>query len=150
VVEDGAVVGAMATVDGTRTAIKVNRGVIVASGGFERNDAMRKEYGVPGVARDSMGTPGSQGKAIAAGIAAGAGTDLMDQAWWSPGLTHPDGTSPFALWFTGGIFGNQDGGRFVNESAAYDRLGRVALDRIADGSLTLPFWMVYDDRDGER
>lgn len=150
VVEDGAVVGAMATVDGTRTAIKVNRGVIVASGGFERNDAMRKEYGVPGVARDSMGTPGSQGKAIAAGIAAGAGTDLMDQAWWSPGLTHPDGNSAFALWFTGGIFVNQDGERFVNESAAYDRLGRVALDRIADGSLTLPFWMVYDDRDGER
>ncbi|WP_328825471.1 FAD-binding protein [Tomitella gaofuii] len=150
VVEDGAVVGALATVDGKRTAIKVNRGVIVASGGFERNDAMRAQYGVPGVARDSMAPPGSQGKAIAAGIAAGADTDLMDQAWWSPGLTHPDGNSAFALWFTGGIFVNQDGERFVNESAAYDRLGRAALDQIADGKLTLPFWMIYDDRDGER
>ena len=34
----------------------------------------------------------------------GAATDLMDQAWWSPGITHPDGTSTFSLWFTAGIF----------------------------------------------
>lgn len=148
IVEDGAVIGAIATRGGERTAIRARRGVIVASGGFERNDAMREQFGVPGESRDSMGTPGSQGKAIAAGIAAGADTDLMDQAWWSPGLTHPDGNSAFALWFTGGIFVNQDGERFVNESAPYDRLGRVALDRISDGSLSLPFWMVYDDRDG--
>ncbi|WP_233267095.1 FAD-binding protein [Tomitella fengzijianii] len=148
VMEDGKVVGAIADTGGERTAIKVRRGVIVASGGFERNDEMRTKYGVPGVSRDSMAPPGSQGKAIAAGIAAGADTDLMDQAWWSPGLTHPDGNSSFALWFTGGIFVNQDGERFVNESAAYDRLGRAALDQIADGTLTLPFWMVYDDREG--
>lgn len=50
-------------------------------------------------------------------MAVGADTDLMDQAWWSPGMTHPDGRSAFALWFTGGIFVNQDGRRFVNESA---------------------------------
>jgi 3-oxosteroid 1-dehydrogenase len=42
----------------------------------------------------------------------------MDQAWWSPGLTHPDGRSVFALWFTGGIFIDDDGKRFVNESQA--------------------------------
>jgi len=42
----------------------------------------------------------------------------MDQAWWSPGLTHPEGNSAFALWFTGGLFVNNAGQRFVNESAA--------------------------------
>ena len=85
------------------------------------------KYGVPGESRDTMGPWGNQGLAHLAGIAAGADTDLMDQAWWSPGLTHPDGRSAFALWFTGGIFVNQDGKRFVNESQAYDRLGREVV-----------------------
>ena len=86
-------------------------------------------------------------------MAAGADTDLMDQAWWSPGLTHPNGAHPegssaFALWFTGGIFVNDDGKRFVNESAAYDRLGRAVLEAVAEGTVTLPYWMIYDDSQG--
>ena len=56
-------------------------------------------------------------------MAAGASIDLMDQAWWSPGLIHPDGRATFALCFTGGIFVDRAGRRFVNESAAYDRSG---------------------------
>jgi 3-oxosteroid 1-dehydrogenase len=72
----------------------------------------------------------------------------MDQAWWSPGFTHPDGRSAFSLWFTGGIFVNQNGWRFVNESAPYDRIGKVIIDQLACGAMTLPFWMVYDDREG--
>nr|WP_139026136.1 FAD-binding protein [Gordonia neofelifaecis] len=149
VVEDGAVTGVIIEVDGERQAIRARRGVVLAAGGFEGNDAMRKEFGVPGVARDTMGPDTNQGLTHQAGIAAGADTDLMDQAWWSPGLTHPDGRSAFALWFTGGIFVNQDGKRFVNESAPYDRIGREALKQIADDQLTLPFWMIYDDKEGE-
>ena len=63
-------------------------------------------------------------------------------------MTHPDGRSAFALWFTGGIFVDQNGQRFVNESAAYDRIGRAILPRLADGSMALPYWMIYDDREG--
>jgi hypothetical protein len=96
-----------------------------------------------------MGGPGSRGLALQAGIAAGADTDLLDQAWWSPGLTHPDGRSAFALWFTGGIFVNQSGNRFVNESRAYDRAGREIITQLEDGSITLPYWMIYDDKEGE-
>ena len=95
-----------------------------------------------------MGAPGNTGLALQAGMAVGAATDLMDQAWWSPGLTHPDGRSAFSLWFTGGIFVNQDGKRFVNESGPYDRIGKVIIDQIACGAMTLPFWMIYDDREG--
>lgn len=142
------VVGAVIVRDGQRVTVKVNKGVVIASGGFERNQELRDKFGVPGAANDSMGTPGSLGKAIMAGIEIGADTDLMDQAWWAPGLTHPDGNSAFALWFTGGIFVNNSGERFVNESAAYDRLGRDVLDQIDEGKMTLPFWMVYDNRDG--
>ncbi|EJZ11621.1 FAD-binding protein [Mycolicibacterium vaccae] len=148
VVEDGRVVGAVVESAGRRRAIRARRGVLLSAGGFERNDEMRARYGVPGSSRDTMGPWGNQGRAHLAAIAAGADTDLMDQAWWSPGLTHPDGSSAFALWFTGGIFVDDEGRRFTNESAAYDRLGRAVLAAMADGAVTLPFWMIYDDRDG--
>ena len=145
IVEDGAVVGAVVETDGHRSRIRARRGVLLAAGGFERNDEMRARYGVPGRSRDTMGPWGNRGLAHLAAMAAGADVDLMDQAWWSPGLTHPDGTSAFALWFTGGIFVDDDGRRFVNESAAYDRLGRDVLAAMADGRVTLPYWMIYDD-----
>lgn len=146
--EDGRVTGAIVASDGQRRAVRARRGVLLAAGGFEGNDQLRARYGVPGAARDTMGPWGNLGQAHEAGIAVGADVDLMDQAWWSPGLTHPDGRSAFALWFTGGIFVDQNGSRFVNESAAYDRIGRVVLQRLADGAMNLPFWMVYDDKEG--
>ncbi|PRC57879.1 3-ketosteroid-delta-1-dehydrogenase, partial [Mycobacterium sp. ITM-2017-0098] len=52
------------------------------------------------------------------------------------------------LWFTGGIFVDDNGRRFVNESAAYDRLGRAVLAAMDEDKVTLPFWMVYDDSEG--
>lgn len=147
VVSDGAVVGAVVESGGVSKTIRTRRGVLLAAGGFEHNDQMRARYGVPGDSRDTMGPWGNRGLAHLAGIAAGGDTDLMDQAWWSPGLTHPEGTSAFALWFTGGIFVDDHGRRFVNESAAYDRLGRAILAAVDDGRLTLPLWMIYDHTD---
>jgi 3-oxosteroid 1-dehydrogenase len=149
ITEDGAVVGVVTQRNGGLVRIGARRGVLLASGGFEQNAAMREEFGVPGRVSDTMGGPGSTGAAHVAAMRAGADTDLMEQAWWSPGLTHPDGRSTFSLWFTGGIFVNSDGRRFVNESAPYDRIGRVVIDELRSGGTELPFWMVYDDREGE-
>ncbi|BBX20136.1 FAD-binding protein [Mycolicibacterium duvalii] len=147
VLDDGRVVGAVAETDGQRRSIRATRGVLLAAGGFEHNDQMRDRYGVPGSSRDTMGPSGNRGLAHLAAMAVGGDVDLMDQAWWSPGLMHPDGTAAFALWFTGGLFVDDSGRRFVNESAAYDRLGRGVLDAIGRGDVTLPYWMVYDDHD---
>lgn len=149
ITHDGAVVGAVVERGVERTTIGARRGVLLAAGGFEHNPHMRRRHGVPGRAEDTMGAPGNTGAAHQAAVAVGASVDLMDQAWWSPGLTHPGGRSAFALWFTGGIFVNQDGARFVNESAPYDRLGREMIRQIDSGALRLPCWMVYDDREGE-
>jgi hypothetical protein len=148
--EGDTVVGAVVAGHGRRYRIRTRRGVLVASGGFERNAEMRARHGVPGDVRDAMSPAGNLGRAIQAGIDVGAGTDLMSEAWWSPGITHPDGRSTFSLWFTGGIFVDDQGERFVNESWAYDRIGRVVIDRMDQGLLTLPFWMIYDDRAGVR
>jgi succinate dehydrogenase/fumarate reductase flavoprotein subunit len=129
--------------------IGARRGVLLAAGGFEHNPGLRTRFGVPGRPQDSMGAPDNTGAALLAALRAGADTDLMDQAWWSPGLIHPDGRAAFALWFTAGIFVNQDGRRFVNESGPYDRIGRTIVEEMAAGRLSAPFWMVYDDRRGD-
>ena len=150
VADGGRVVGAVVECDGERRTIHARRGVLLATGGFEQNDDMRAEYGVPGRAQDSMGAPANTGLGHRAAIALGAAADLMDQAWWSPGLIHPDGRAAFALCFTGGIFVDRAGRRFANESAAYDRLGRDILRAMADGRLSVPYWMVYDSRAGEQ
>jgi 3-oxosteroid 1-dehydrogenase len=145
----GAVTGAVVRRDDELVRIQARRGVLLAAGGFEHSQRMRKFYGVPGRADDTMGAPGNTGAAHRAALAVGADTDLMSEAWWSPGLTHPDGRSAFALWFTGGIFVNQRGERFVNESAPYDRLGRAIIGQIDTAAMKLPYWMIYDDREGE-
>jgi succinate dehydrogenase/fumarate reductase flavoprotein subunit len=150
VVADGRVRGAVVERDGRRQVIDARHGVLLAAGGFEQNAAMRAQFGVPGRASDSMGAPRNMGLAHQAAVAVGASTDLMDQAWWSPGMIHPDGRAVFSLCFTGGIFVDRNGRRFVNESAAYDRLARDIIGAIDDGSVGTPYWMVYDSRNGEQ
>jgi succinate dehydrogenase/fumarate reductase flavoprotein subunit len=150
IVEDGRVVGAVVEHDGARRTISARRGILLAAGGFEQNGAMRREYGVPGRAVDTMGAPRNLGLAHRAAIAVGASVDLMDQAWWSPGLVHPDGRAAFALCFTGGIFVDASGRRFVNESSAYDRLARQVIEAMHGGTVGERYWMVYDSRAGEQ
>jgi 3-oxosteroid 1-dehydrogenase len=149
-VDEGAVIGAVVEHHGERQVIRTRRGVLLAAGGFEQNAAMRTEHGVPGTTSDSMGAPGNLGLAHRAAIAAGAATDLMDQAWFSPGLIHPDGRAAFALGITGGMFVDRSGRRFVNEASAYDRAAREILASMAAGNVTRPFWLVYDSRAGEQ
>ncbi|MDR7303856.1 FAD-binding protein [Haloactinomyces albus] len=149
IVEDGAVVGVLASRGGKSVAIRTRRGVLLAAGGFERNAQLREQWGVPGSVAGSMGAPGNTGRALQAALRAEADTDLLEEAWWAPGMIHPDGTSTFSLWLTGGIFVNGDGARFTNESWPYDRIGRDIIDGLDKGSLELPFWMVYDDRAGD-
>ncbi|BBY56416.1 FAD-binding protein [Mycobacterium koreense] len=149
IVDADTVVGAVLDRDGRALRVGARRGVLLAAGGFERDAEMRERYRVAGSATDTMGAPGNTGAAHRAAIAVGADTDLMDQAWWSPGLSHPDGHSAFALLFTGGIFVDRFGHRFVNESAPYDRLGREVIRALKRDRLRLPFWMVYDSRAGD-
>jgi succinate dehydrogenase/fumarate reductase flavoprotein subunit len=150
VVEDGRVVGAVAQTPSGSVRIHAKRGVLIAAGGFEQNDAMRRRYGVAASAKWSMGAPGNFGRPIEAGIAVGAATDLMGECWWSPGLIHPDGTATFSVGILGGIFVNGAGQRFTNESQPYDIAGRDALKGEATGVRHIPFWQIYDERFGQR
>lgn len=122
--KDGRVIGAVVQTENGPINIRARRGVVMAAGGFERNQTMRDDYGVPGAADWSAGAPGGQGDAIRAGIAIGAATDLMDEMWHMPGLLQPNGRSGFIAAVNGGIIVNDTGERFGNETGPYDRFGR--------------------------
>lgn len=148
VVNEGQVEGGVLRTAAGDRRIRARRGVLIASGGFEQDAAMRAQFGLPGGAEGAMAPPGNDGAAIRAGMAAGADVDLMDQAWWSPGLMRPNGRATFTLGFNGGLFVDRQGQRFMNESLPYDRAGREIIAAMKAGTVTLPFWLVFDSRDG--
>ncbi len=89
-VEDGRVTGVQVIRDGQPALIRASRGVVLAAGGFERNEQMRQRYQrQPTGTEWTTGSAGNTGDAIAAGEAAGAALDLMDDAWWGPSIPLP-------------------------------------------------------------
>ena len=147
VVEDGRVAGALCSTPEGPRRIRAERGVLLAAGGFERNPEMRERYGVGGAAGWSLGAPGNTGSALGAAIAAGAATELLDEAWWAPGLALPDGSASFRLFERGkpgGLIVNSAGERFADETWPYDRLGRAIVAGDREGPSHVPCWLVVD------
>src|SRR3546814_8580021 len=81
------------------------------------------------------------GEPIAAAVALGAATDLMDQAWFTPGIAHPDGSAAFTLGFRGGLIVDQNGTRYANESLPYDQMGR----QMAADPARIPSYVTFDN-----
>lgn len=153
VVEDGRVVGVEAVSDGERVTLRAERGVILAAGGFERNHELREKYQpVPQRASEwTHGAPGNTGDALQAGIAIGAATDLLDEAWYVPGLVWPDGLPLFHTGTRGGIWVNAAGERFVNETRPYDQSGREMVRlHSTTGVSHIPAHWIIDQRQLDR
>ncbi|MFD4265327.1 FAD-dependent oxidoreductase [Rhodococcus sp. NPDC058481] len=148
VVEDGRVVGVEATSGDKTVRIGARRGVLMAAGGIEGNAEVREQSGTPGRAAWSMGPFGANtGDAIAAGVAVGGATALMDQAWFCPGVEQPDGSAAFMVGVRGGIVVDATGERYLNESLPYDQFGRAMAARDASVS-AIPSFMIFDSREG--
>lgn len=142
-----AVVGIVANTADSRVTIGANRAVLLAAGGFEGNATMRAQHGVPGHANWTMGPAGTNaGESIVAGAANGGAVNLMDQAWFCPGLEQPGGGASFTLGFRGGIMVDANGQRYANECLPYDRFGR----EMAKAPGRVPSWLVFDAREGGR
>ncbi|HTZ93797.1 MAG TPA: 3-oxosteroid 1-dehydrogenase [Streptosporangiaceae bacterium] len=149
-IEDGRVTGLTATkADGGQVTIRARRGVLLATGGFERNDEMRKRYQRNPVATEwTVGSPGNTGDGILAGQEAGGVLDLMDEAWWGPSIPLASGPV-FCLAersLPGSIFVNAAGERFVNEAAPYVDAVHVMYDKHTEDNPHIPCWMIADQR----
>jgi len=143
--EDGRVVGVEAETSSGRFDVRARRGVLLACGGFERNPELRARYAVPGRAEHSMAPRETNtGEALEAGLAVGAATDHLQEAWFCPGLLEPDGSAGFYIGLRGGIVVGPSGERFANESLPYDRFGREMAAHAPEA------WLVFDSRERGR
>jgi 3-oxosteroid 1-dehydrogenase len=148
-VDGGRVTGVQATRDGAPTVVLARRGVLIASGGFERNEEMRRRYQrQPAGTEWTTGSAGNTGDGITAGEAAGAALDLMDDAWWGPAIPLTGGPY-FCLAersLPGCILVNAAGQRFVNESAPYVDAVHAMYDAHSPGNPHIPAWLIFDQR----
>jgi len=149
IVEDGTVRGVRAVQDGRVVEIRALRGVILAAGGFERNQAMREQYlPQPTQAAWSATPPNNTGDGIRAAQAAGAGVALMSHVWGAP-TVHVRGEEKQRALFIerampGCLVVNGQGRRFVNEAAPYSEfVPAMYRDHEKTGS-SVPAWMVFD------
>ncbi|MFC8140183.1 3-oxosteroid 1-dehydrogenase [Streptomyces paradoxus] len=142
-VENGTVTGAVVTRDGAPGLVRARRGVIVGSGGFEHNAAMRERFQRQPIGTEwTVGAKENTGDGIRAGERLGAALDLMEDAWWGPAIPIP-GQPYFCLaerTLPGGLLVNGSGRRFVNEAAPYSDVVHTMYD---EGG-AIPSWLITD------
>jgi 3-oxosteroid 1-dehydrogenase len=144
--ENGSVTGAVVTRNGAPGLLRARRGVVVGSGGFEHNAAMRERYQRQPIGTEwTVGAKENTGDGIQAGERAGAALDLMDDAWWGPAIPLPD--QPYFCLaertLPGGLLVNAAGARFVNEAAPYSDVVHTMYERDATAP-DIPAWLIVD------
>jgi 3-oxosteroid 1-dehydrogenase len=147
--EKGRVTGAVIRQGGKLLRIKANKGVVLAAGGFDKNQQMREEYApLYKNALYSGGTEGNTGDSIRAGIEIGAETMNMQSAWAAPVFYVPGEdrgrlcTIERAL--PGCLMVNQKGARYLNEAASYHIVGQQMARRALKHGDASPSWFVFD------
>jgi 3-oxosteroid 1-dehydrogenase len=133
--------------------IRARRGVLIATGGFERDEQMRRRYQrAPTGTEWTTGADGNTGDGIRAGEDLGAATGLMDDAWWGPSIPLRGGPY-FCLAersLPGCVLVNGAGQRFVNESAPYVDAVHAMYDANTPENPHIPAWLVFDQRYRDR
>lgn len=149
ITEKGKVVGAVVRRDGQSLRIRARKGVVLAAGGFDKNQAMRDAHAplYPN-ALYSGGTSGNTGDAIRAGQALGAETMNLQSTWAAPVFYVPGEdrgrlcTIERAL--PGCMMVNQQGERYLNEAASYHIVGQQMARRQREHGDASPSWFVFD------
>ena len=154
VLEDGCVTGVRAEAASGDLLVRARKGVVLASGGFEWNDALKARY-LPGPVSHPSSPPQNEGDGLLMAIEAGAALGNMSEVWGSPAapipgelydgrdlsrLVVPERACPHA------ILVNQRGERFVNEGTTYNELGKVFHERDTNTGAycNLPCWAILD------
>ena len=148
--EDGRVTGVRLLRDGGPVTVRARHGVVLASGGFEKNLELREKYQRSPITTEwTTGAESNTGGGITAGIAAGAEVALLDDAWWGPTIPLTGGPY-FCLSernLPGSIIVNQAGRRYANEASPYVDAVHAMYDGEAEtGVPHVPSWMVLDQR----
>lgn len=127
--------------------ITANKGVILASGGFDHNQALREKY-LPNPTRagNSSGVTTNTGDLLLAAMKLGAKTGLLHECWWAPTAMTPMG--PTVLFSEkskpGLIIVDKKGRRFMNESITYNSYGDCFYGAAKQGYDVFPAYCILD------
>ncbi len=148
--EGGRVVGVAVQREGRLQRVRAARAVVLAAGGFERNQAMREQYLPKPTDQAWTATPpgANTGDAIRAGADAGAALHLMAHSWGAPTLEVPKEDRFRAVFVERSLPGcmvvNRLGRRFVNESCPYPEFQQAMFASHERGEGAVPAWIVFD------
>lgn len=158
-VKDGdRVIGVVAEdASGRDFTVRARRGVVIATGGFEWNQALVKTF-LRGPLTGPVSVPENEGDGLLMAIEAGAQLGNMQNAFWMQSVLefqpqHRAAKPNYLLGSDerarpGAILVNRMGKRFVNEAANYNALGKAlhAFDAGAHTYANLPYWLIIDQR----
>lgn len=143
-----AVVGAVVSHGGREVRVRARGGVVIASGGFERDADMRARYQPFADAALSLGAASNTGDGIRAAEHVGADLALMDSAWWYPCITWGPGRIQFSLnerMMPAQLIVDGSGDRYINEATPYSEFGLAMIEGGPDGASRIPSWLITDD-----
>jgi 3-oxosteroid 1-dehydrogenase len=152
ILEDCRVRGVLVASTSGPGAVVAERGVILATGGFEWNDEYRVAF-LRGVVSMPTSIPTNTGDGLRMAIRAGAALQNMREAWWIPVTKLPPGVNSMNREMINGdrtrprsIMVNGSGRRFTNEAASYNAIGGAfhQEDVNAFGYANLPAWLIFD------
>ena len=125
-VQDGErIVGVVMRIDNQNRFVRAAKGVVLATGGFVMNEAMRRKYCPDSFKINSPIGDKDDGVGIELGVSAGGDAIHMDQFFTTCPWTIPE---PQAQ----GVFVNVAGQRFVNEDCYHGRVSRTMIDQPGD------------------
>lgn len=149
VTEDGAVTGVLVRRNDADVPLRARLGVILAAGGFEHNEQMRKQYQREPIGTGwTVGAKENTGDAILAGQRLDGAVELMDDAWWGPSIPLTGGPY-FCLaerTLPGCIMVNARGERFGNEAAPYVDAVHAMYGEGDGPGVNIPTWLIADQR----
>ena len=153
-IEDGAAVGVVLDTPTGPLEVRADRGVILASGGFEWDDELTRAF-LRGPMTHPVSMETCTGDGLRMAMRAGAALSNMREAWWIPVGEVPKDSNPTGKVLVNGqrtlphsIMVNKRGRRFTNEAANYNAFG--AALHVEDVSkfecANLPCWLVFDQQ----
>jgi DNA-binding NarL/FixJ family response regulator/succinate dehydrogenase/fumarate reductase flavoprotein subunit len=155
VVDDEGVVAGVAAERGQDHLFFRSRGVVLATGGFDHNEAMVKNF-LRGPMYHTSAVPTNTGDGHLMGMAIGAGLRNMNERWGWPVYFDPSRNIALSALATeigrpGAIVVNKRGKRVMNEAAPYDSVTRVfnTFDSGTYEYFNIPSYVIVDARHRE-
>jgi len=156
ILNNGKIIGLKAEREGKDFFIRADKGIILATGGFEWNEELKRAF-LPGQYTCPLSPPSCEGDGLKMCMDIGAQLGNMSEVWGVPSCFIPgeeyDGQQLYRMvmmerCLPHTIMVNRYGNRFVNESHNYNDVAKVfrAVDPVLHDYTNVPAWCIFDQQ----